>query len=444
MIDELKNNIETQIKIIRELSNFLEESEHASPAERRTLFQVINSLQKRMKFVNNSIPYLVRGISLAKKLPITTISPARKKLKKQPVIESVPTELKVKEKVIATVAIKREDKDVFLEELNISESLIKKLKKRRFKKEKKVPRFKKANPYSKISNKFFLQTAERWIRKGRFKSLSLNLRKSNTNILTASYVSMMFFSIFISIFLGVFALVFFMFFELNFGWPLVSFFKGNYLIRFLRVFWIVLAIPLLTGLSFYFYPNVEKKTLEKRIDQELPFVVIHMGSVAGSGIAPIEIFKIIGLSKEYKYGGQEIRKILNQTNIYGYDLTTSLRNVARTTPSVKLAELLNGMSITIHSGGDIKTFLEKRAESLLLEYRLEREKFTKVAETFMDIYISIVIATPMILLLLLIMISISGIQIGLGIGDLTLAIIGIVSIVNILFLTFLQIKQPGY
>ena len=100
MIDELKNNVETQIKILRELSNFLEESEHANPTERRTLFQVINSLQKRMKFVNNSIPYLVRGVSLAKKLPITTpISTARKKLKKQPVIESVPAELNVKEKV---------------------------------------------------------------------------------------------------------------------------------------------------------------------------------------------------------------------------------------------------------------------------------------------------------------------------------------------------------
>ncbi|MCH7536070.1 MAG: type II secretion system F family protein [Bacteroidetes bacterium] len=135
---------------------------------------------------------------------------------------------------------------------------------------------------------------------------------------------------------------------------------------------------------------------------------------------------------------------MNQTNIYGYDLTTSLRNVARMTPSTKFSELLTGMSITINSGGDIKSFLEKRSESLLLEYRLEREKFTKVAETFMDIYISIVIATPMILLLLLVMIAVSGIQIGLSINDLTIAIIGLVAMVNVLFLTFLHLKQPGY
>ena len=129
-IEDLKNNIETEIKIVRELSNFLAELEHANPAERRILLQVINSLQKRMKFVNNSIPYLVRDISLAKKLPTTTIpATARKKVKKQPVIESVPVKLKakVKEKVL----LRKEDKSEFLEQLNISEALIKKLKKRK-------------------------------------------------------------------------------------------------------------------------------------------------------------------------------------------------------------------------------------------------------------------------------------------------------------------------
>ena len=114
------------------------------------------------------------------------------------------------------------------------------------------------------------------------------------------------------------------------------------------------------------------------------------------------------------------------------------------TPSGKLSELLNGMSVTITSGGDIKTFFEKRAESLLLQYRLEREKFAKTAETFMDIYISVVIAAPMILLMLLVMMAVSGLQSGFSINQMTIAIIGIVAIVNIVFLTFLHLNQPEY
>ena len=92
----------------------------------------------------------------------------------------------------------------------------------------------------------------------------------------------------------------------------------------------------------------------------------------------------------------------------------------------------------------MRTFFEKRAETLLLNYRIERENFTKVAETFMDLYISIVIATPMILLLLLVMISVSGIGVGLGVNQMTLLIIFIVAIVNIIFLWILSIRQPSY
>ena len=92
----------------------------------------------------------------------------------------------------------------------------------------------------------------------------------------------------------------------------------------------------------------------------------------------------------------------------------------------------------------MKTFFEKRAETLLLNYRLEREKFTKVAETFMDIYISVVIATPMILLLLLVMVSVSGVNVGLNLGQMTLLIIFVVVVVNVIFLWVLGLRQPTY
>ena len=169
-----------------------------------------------------------------------------------------------------------------------------------------------------------------------------------------------------------------------------------------------------------------------------------MSAISGSGISPVEIFKIIGLSREYKYLRKEIRKVLNQINIYGYDLVTALNNVARNTPSEKLAELFLGLSTTINSGGSLKEFFEKRSETLLNEYRLEREKYTKLAETFMDIYISVIIAAPMILMLLLIMISLSKISIGFTPFQITLLIIMVIALINTVFLIFLKIKQPAY
>jgi flagellar protein FlaJ len=189
---------------------------------------------------------------------------------------------------------------------------------------------------------------------------------------------------------------------------------------------------------------IHELPLLKKIDQEIPFAVIHMSAISGSGIEPSEIFKIIGLSKEYPNLRKEIRKVMNQINLYGYDLVTALNNAARSSPSEKVSELFTGLATSISSGANLSEFFEKRSESLLLSYRLEREKYTKTAETFMDIYISVVIAAPMILMLLLVMIGVSGIEVGFSTTGMTFLIILVLSFVNVLFIGFLHLKQPTY
>jgi len=171
-----------------------------------------------------------------------------------------------------------------------------------------------------------------------------------------------------------------------------------------------------------------------------------MSAISGSGIEPSQIFKIIGLSKDYPNLRREIRKVLNQINIYGYDLVTALNNVSKTTPSSKLSEVFSGLGTTINSGGNLSEFFEKRAETLLVSYRLEREKFTHIAEMFMDIYISVVIAAPMILMLLLVMIGVAmpNATSGFSIEMITFLIVFVIALINSVFLIFLQIKQPAY
>lgn len=436
MINELKNNIRVEIEIVRELYRFSEQAESGNPGERRIYSEMVSSLRKRIKLVNNSLPEIIKEISLTKKLV-----PEKKITDNKLGVSFGRKPSKVESPAIVLAG---KDKEKYLRELNITESLIKKIARTEKKSGKGKKKYRKASKFGKYSNKYFLETSNKLIKKGYFDSISFDLRKSNLNILTSTYVSMMLFGMVLSFFASLLLAIFFLFFSIGLNTPFVTLYDGNYILRFTKVFWLILAIPIFTGFLFYLYPGAEKKSLGSRINQELPFAVIHMASISGSGIQPIEIFKIIGAGDEYKYLGPEIKKILNQTNIYGYDLTTALRNIAQSTPSKKLSELLGGIGVTIRSGGDIKRFFEKRGESLLLEYRLEREKYTKTTETFMDLYISIVIAAPMILLMLLIMISVSGINIGFSVDDLSIAIVGVVAIINLLFLSFLHFKQPGY
>jgi flagellar protein FlaJ len=236
-----------------------------------------------------------------------------------------------------------------------------------------------------------------------------------------------------------------LFFKIGLGFPFLTIAEEHILVRFIKTFWIVIVIPLFTGLLMYFYPLSEGKNLGSKIDQELPFVSIHMSAIATSGIEPLSIFKIVLKSKEYRYTNIEFRKLMNLVNFHGLDLITAMKKTAQASPSPKLKELLNGFATTMSSGGDLHTFLSKHAESLLFDYRLGREKYTKTSETFMDIYISIAIAAPMILLMLFVIMGSTGTLtsfMGLSTEVLSFLIMLIISFLNIFFLIFLKVKQP--
>lgn len=430
MIEDLSNNLEVELAMVQQLNAFITELEGGSSQEQRIIGAVITSLQNRIKMLNSSVREIAKGLTIATPLP-------------GPDTKTSVERLEVPRAGIA-ITIKQKDRDKYLQELSISDSFIKRLKKKSKEFVEIEQEFKSASTFGRIANKLFLNKSTELVKKGTFKEMALDLRKSNMRILATTYISMMILSTILAFFGGILIAVFFFMFSLGLDAPFIYAAKSMGLTRILQVIWIPFASSGILFCLFYFYPYTEQKSIASRIDGELPFVVIHMSSISGSGVEPSQIFRIVGRSKDYKYTKIEMRKLLNQINIYGYDLVTGLRNVANITPSARFAEVLNGLSTTISSGGDLKTFFEKRAETLLLSYRLERERFAKVAETFMDIYISVVIATPMILLLLLVMISVSGFQVGFTLGQMTLGIIVIVALVNVVFLWILSMRQPAY
>lgn len=418
----IKKIISQEMKIINEIKSLYEGLGEVKNSEEEALIKnQINSLKGHLKKVNLSLPNELNKFNLAKPLIKT------EKISKTPLIKTIP---------------KKE-----LPKTNPLEVKLSKLEKetlRRIKhKEKKVIEKKErtASKYVQTANRMFSPLSSRLVKQKYFKMLKSNLIKANLQFLPKSYISVILFSTLLSIGIAFFLFFFFLFFNVGAVFPIITLATESIAVRFMKVFWILFAIPIGTFLMMYFYPSLEERSAGNKIDQELPFAAIHMSSIAGSMIDPSKIFSIILTTKEYPNIEKEFTKLLNEINLLGYDLVTALRNSAINSPSKKLAELFNGLSTTINSGGNLAEFFAKRAESLLFEYRIEREKKTRSAETFMDIYISVVIAAPMILMLLLMMMKISGLGIQLSTGMITLIMVLGVTGINIGFLTFLHLKQ---
>ncbi len=449
-VEALKENVKHEREILKELSSImghlgtakdLEKSGYQiNQEERKLLENTVKSLMSQLNIINESTPDLVSKLSLFKEVPSKKPEHAKQDLVSfkynSPITEADRT----------MVTVKKSQKGKFIKELSLTDTTINKLKKKYhfLDPNKKEEQFKKPSLYAKVSNKLFSEVSRDLVKKGYFMDLGKELKKANMPFLSHTYISMAFFTALLSFFAACLLLIVLLFFSLN-PLNLFAFVKESILIRLLKFFWIVVAIPLATFFLLAYYPSIEKKAIERKINQELPFVTIHMSAIAGSNVEPTHIFSIIAAGQEYPYTRKEIKKVLNQINLYGYDLVSALRSSAGFTSSAKLSELFSGFATTITSGGGLETFLAKRADTLIFDYKTESEKSIRSAETFMDIYISVVIAAPMILTLLLVMMSISpALSFGLSSQAANILILLAVALINIVFLVFLHLRQQNF
>jgi len=451
-MSSLKKNIEKEKKIVIELNSLFKRYENSRTREEINMFSSqIGALRRVLQKTNEDTLKLIERVSLSRPLH----SPATN-LTRKPNPDSF---FNIGPKATSTPA---ESPDVYspqneevyeppktpeLPEIHISVNptkLERKTLKRLRRKEVNVREIKKmtANKFISLSSRLFSRKAKTLLKKPFFQMLERDLIKGKLQFTPISYISVILLTTIFSIFIGIGIFVFFLFFNIGPDFPIIT--KATEIIgqRFFKIFWIPFVVPIITFFLMYFYPALEKKSLNLKLNRELPFATIHMAAISESMIEPSKIFSIIISTGEYPNLEKEFIKIINEINIYGHDFATSLRNVAFNSPSSKLSDLLNGLATTINSGGNLPTFFEKRSQSLLFEHRIEREQETKSAETFMDIYISVVVAAPMILMLLLMMMSIS------GLSWMSPSMVGIimvlgVSVANMVFLIFLHTKKSS-
>ena len=287
----------------------------------------------------------------------------------------------------------------------------------------------KSNLYGELANRFVEKYTIKYTKKYSkfFEKLNISLSSSGIKILSKTYIGMMIFS---SLLAAVIMLA------VGF-----LFIKGNIILTVIGTVFLAIFVFIV-----YMYPGMVTKSMSKRIKDDLPFVIVHMNAVAGSGAHPISMFNLVLNSKEYKGIEGEIKKIVNYVNLFGYDLSTALKAVAKTTPSKDFRELLNGLVNTVETGGSLKEYLDAKASDALVNYRLERKKYVESLSTYSDVYTGLSIAAPMMFFLVLALINLpilGGTIFGLGVP--ILASVGtyvIIPLLNIGFIVFLNIIQP--
>ncbi len=409
LIDEIREIVLKQKNIIAEIKR-LYGIKHLE--NEKIISQQIKELTQELSKLNERIPKILNGFIIPKIISQNILSAPKFSTNKKENFDELEKE--------TIRRLKRENKII--------------------NQQKDFKKIVKENLYAKLANKFFSGYSKKLVEKDSFKALQVDLEKSNLMYLFPAYISIILFTTFLAAVVGLIIFTFFIFFSIQPHLPIIKPVEDISL-RALKLIWILIVFPIAGFFISYVYPSLDRRTNEAQIDAELPFATINMAAISNSLINPVKIFEIIISSGEFPNVKKEFTKLMNHINVHGYNVVTALTITAYSSPSKKMSELLGGLATTINSGGNLTKFFETRAETLLFDYKLKREKETKTAETFMDLYISMVIAAPMIFMLLLMIMKISGLGISLPTSTITLMMVLGVAVINVFFLIFLHLKK---
>jgi flagellar protein FlaJ len=249
--------------------------------------------------------------------------------------------------------------------------------------------------------------AYKWF--GRFTSahpsenLKLNLESAHMNIKSEAYMASAFFYSIIGTIISIITMIIFYYL-------LTSVLAIELPFIIIIIFW---ALPIMMfGLVFLVYiqiPVSVAKSRGKKIDQNLSYALNFVAAMSSAGVTPTEIFH--SLSKQTIYGEvqQESSWIYRDVTIIGKDIISAIRDNMKRTPSEKFKEFLQGLVVTVTSGGSLKPYFSSKANQFMVENRQKQRQMFESLGIMAESYVTSAVAGILLLFIVIpLMMIISG------------------------------------
>jgi len=208
---------------------------------------------------------------------------------------------------------------------------------------------------------------------------------------------------------------------------------------------IFLLIPFFIGILIYFVglslPSSRAKARGKKIDTHIAYALNFISAMASAGVTPTEIFK--SLSKQDTYGEikEEASWIYRDVTLLGADVLSAIKTNIERTPSQKFKEFLQGMVVTVTSGGSLKSYFMSKANQYMWENRQSQKQLLETLGIMAESYVTAAVAGILLLLIVIpLMMLISG---QFNAGFLYILIFIVVPLIHLGFATVIKSMCQG-
>jgi flagellar protein FlaJ len=203
----------------------------------------------------------------------------------------------------------------------------------------------------------------------------------------------------------------------------------------------------LTVICFYIYPLYRADTIKRNLDDSMAFATGYLAILAGAGVPPDSMFRSLSNIPQELAIVNESKNIVRDIELFGVDMITALENESKRTPSKKFKELLEGFIATIHSGGNLMSYLLHRSRQNMKLKRIALRKFSDTLGVLSEFYVTLLVAGPLIFVVMLaVMAMLGGAGFGLMNPTLLLLLLTYIAIPvgSIIFLIILDALTPRW
>lgn len=167
-------------------------------------------------------------------------------------------------------------------------------------------------------------------------------------------------------------------------------------------------VGILTLLLSLYYPLYRKNQMKTQIENSLLYALSYMAALSAGGVPIERIMERVSEVEESEALRMIAGKFMADVRIFGFDVPSALRDVARRSPSEFMEKLLDGLRNVIQTSGDLRSLLIYEV-SRMLERR--REKLKRMMGTLVylgELYVAMLIVAPILFILILTVLSVIG------------------------------------
>jgi len=155
-------------------------------------------------------------------------------------------------------------------------------------------------------------------------------------------------------------------------------------------------------------PAYQRSQNKNFLENNLIYSLSYMSCLASSGMPIERIFRRVGEVEDNPPFRALINRFLVNVNLLGLDILSALNEMADQSPSKNLTKMIASIRTTIMTSGDLKNLLLYEVDRQLQKKREVLKNSVNVLVYIGEIYVTMMVVTPVLFILMITILSIMG------------------------------------